>query len=155
MGKIGSAFQKAIELTVALFLVILSFICFVNVILRYIFSKGLSWSEELALTCFLWIIFLGAVLAAKERLHIKVDLFLRLLPERIRRVVDVMVHVIVLFTLYMLFVGSMAFVGNAHKSYSQAIPWLRYSYVYGAIIPGVIGMFVVFAGDLIRSLRGR
>ncbi|MDK2878005.1 MAG: TRAP-type transport system small permease protein [Thermoanaerobacteraceae bacterium] len=155
LGKVGSFFQKIIEFVTSVSLVLLSVICFMNVILRYIFKIGLSWSEEVALALFLWIIFLGAILASVEKLHIRVDLIIGLLSKKIRRILEILVLLIVIYALYILFKGSMIFVGNAHKSYSQTMPWLRYSYVYGAIIPSVIGMFIVYIGNLINILRGK
>lgn len=43
---------------------------FSNVVLRFIFSTGLPWGEELARYAFLWCTFLGAVLAVHENEHI-------------------------------------------------------------------------------------
>ena len=60
-------------------------IVFVNVALRYIVNTGLTWSEEIAVNLFVWVIFLGAILAGLEGLHIKVDLLTKKLPKKCRR----------------------------------------------------------------------
>ena len=40
-----------------------------NVILRYVFNSGLSWSEEACRFLFIWVTFLGAILANDAALH--------------------------------------------------------------------------------------
>ncbi|MDO5562528.1 MAG: TRAP transporter small permease [Synergistaceae bacterium] len=47
---------------------------FVQVIMRYVFSNSLSWSEELARYVFLWQIWLGASYAVKEHRHLRIEL---------------------------------------------------------------------------------
>jgi hypothetical protein len=53
-----------------------------NVILRYGFGTGINVSEELSRLMFIWVVFIGAVVAARERTHLSVDLLDRLLPQR-------------------------------------------------------------------------
>lgn len=53
-----------------------------NVILRYGFSTGIDVSEELSRLLFIWVVFVGAVLAAREKAHIKVDLLSANLSRR-------------------------------------------------------------------------
>lgn len=52
-----------------------------NVILRYGFGTGINVSEELARLLFIWVVFVGAVLAARERAHLNVDLLAQCLPR--------------------------------------------------------------------------
>lgn len=55
----------------------------VQVVTRYAFGQPLVWVEELAGYCFLWAVFLGAALGAKELRHIRIDTFVsRLQPRR-------------------------------------------------------------------------
>jgi TRAP-type C4-dicarboxylate transport system permease small subunit len=54
----------------------------VQVVTRYAFGQPLVWVEELAGYCFLWSVFLGAALGAKELRHIRIDTFVSRLPAR-------------------------------------------------------------------------
>ena len=54
----------------------------VQVVTRYAFGQPLVWVEELAGYCFLWSVFLGAALGAKELRHIRIDTFVARLPVR-------------------------------------------------------------------------
>ena len=47
---------------------------FMQVIMRYVFSNSLSWSEELARYLFLWQIWVGASYAVKEQRHLRIEM---------------------------------------------------------------------------------
>lgn len=51
---------------------------------RFLFSTGFSWMEELARVAFVWVVFLGAVVAMRRCLHIRVTAGIRALPARAR-----------------------------------------------------------------------
>jgi TRAP-type C4-dicarboxylate transport system permease small subunit len=54
----------------------------IQVITRYAFGQPLVWVEELAGYCFLWAVFLGAAVGAKELRHIRIDTFVGRLSVR-------------------------------------------------------------------------
>jgi len=56
-------------------LVVMVLTIFVNVVLRYGFSSGLQWSEELGLLMAVWFSFIAMVLGVKQNLHIHINLF--------------------------------------------------------------------------------
>jgi len=45
---------------------------FFQIVMRYVFSHSLSWTEELARYLFLWQVWLGASFAVKKRAHLKI-----------------------------------------------------------------------------------
>ena len=45
---------------------IMTILVFIQVVMRYVFSNSLSWSEELARFIFLWVSWIGASYAVKE-----------------------------------------------------------------------------------------
>lgn len=57
-------------------LVLMVTFVFLNAFLRYVFRSGLTWSEEGARYLFVWVVFLGAIVATQERGHLAVDLFI-------------------------------------------------------------------------------
>ena len=46
---------------------------FFQVILRYVFSSSLSWSEELARYIFIWQIWLGTSVAQRDNSHVRIE----------------------------------------------------------------------------------
>lgn len=57
----------------------------VQVGLRNGFDSGIAWVEAFQQYALLWLAFLGASIASRERKHISIDAFLLLLPERFRK----------------------------------------------------------------------
>lgn len=56
-------------------LLALTAVSFVAVIFRYVLNDSLTWSEEFARYLFIWMVFLGAAIAARRRAHIALDVF--------------------------------------------------------------------------------
>ena len=76
----------------ASFLSVTVIVVIINVILRYLFHGGLFWVEEVATTCFIWSIFIGAAAAYKYKIHIGIDLITKLFPERAREIVSIIIN---------------------------------------------------------------
>jgi len=55
-------------------LAVMTLLVFVQVIMRYVFSNSLSWSEEVARYIFLWLSWVGASYAVRERAHFRVEI---------------------------------------------------------------------------------
>lgn len=55
-------------------LVLMVAFVFTNALLRYVFHSGLTWSEEASRYLFVWVVFLGAIVATQERGHLAVDI---------------------------------------------------------------------------------
>ena len=53
---------------------------FGNVVLRYAFNSGITVSEELSRWLFVWLTFLGAIVALKEHGHLGTDMLVGRLP---------------------------------------------------------------------------
>ena len=59
----------------------------VNVITRKLFNYIIIWSEEIATSCFVYSVFIGAAYAYRKHQHVGVDLLVERLPAGARRVV--------------------------------------------------------------------
>jgi len=71
-----------IDLSAGILLGLIVTLVFAQVLFRYIFNFSLHWTEELAKYLFVWMTFIGSIGAFKDRIHIGVDFFVNLLPER-------------------------------------------------------------------------
>lgn len=70
-------FFRLLELLVVLCLVAMVFMVFGNVLLRYAFNSGITISEEMSRYCFIWLTYLGAMVAMREGGHLGVDTLIR------------------------------------------------------------------------------
>lgn len=66
-------------------------VLFVNIALREIFGYPLVWANELALTLFVWTVFVGAGIAFAENARIRFCLFVDLIPENRRFLAEALV----------------------------------------------------------------
>ncbi|MFB3819453.1 MAG: TRAP transporter small permease [Candidatus Methylomirabilales bacterium] len=69
----GWWFDRAVEAGIGLAFIAFVLLSFAQVILRYGFGRPLTWSEEVARYLFVWVVFLGAGVAARYRAHIALD----------------------------------------------------------------------------------
>ena len=77
-----------------------------NVILRYGFGTGITVSEELSRTMFVWITFIGAVVATREGTHLGVDSLVAHLPHGGKVACAVLSELIILGCCILIFWGT-------------------------------------------------
>ena len=86
MKTLTDLFFRLAEALLVLMLCAMVVMVFGNVVLRYGFNSGLDFSEELSRFFFIWITFLGAIIAMREKAHLGLDTLVRLLPRAGRKV---------------------------------------------------------------------
>lgn len=74
MNKILTLYCRALEWLLVLMLALMVVLVFGNVVMRYAFNSGITESEELSRWLFVWLTFLGAVVAVRERAHLGSDM---------------------------------------------------------------------------------
>lgn len=79
---------------------------FFNVVLRYGFNSGIALSDEGARYLFVWLTFIGAVIALRDNAHLGVDLLFRRLPALGQRVCAVIAELLMLFCCALFLIGS-------------------------------------------------
>ncbi|MEK9572159.1 MAG: TRAP transporter small permease subunit, partial [Paracoccaceae bacterium] len=57
-------------------------IVFIEVIRRFIFSYSSIWAEETARYAFIYLVWLGASAAIKDRSHIRIDIIFKFISDR-------------------------------------------------------------------------
>jgi TRAP-type C4-dicarboxylate transport system permease small subunit len=64
---------KALDAVLAALLLAMVLMVFGNVVLRYAFNSGIVVSEELSRFCFVWLTFIGAIVAMRDNAHLGMD----------------------------------------------------------------------------------
>ena len=106
MTKAIDYFFKLLEFLVVVSLVAMVVMVFGNVVLRFGFNSGILISEELSRWLFVWLTFLGAIVALNERSHLGTDMVVLLLPRRARLVCFGAAQVVMLYVSWLLLSGS-------------------------------------------------
>jgi TRAP-type transport system small permease protein len=73
-------FFKLLEMLVVLCLFAMVVMVFGNVVMRYAFNSGIQMSEEMSRFAFIWLTYLGAMIAMREGGHLGVDTMIKTLP---------------------------------------------------------------------------
>ncbi|UUZ62024.1 TRAP transporter small permease [Polaromonas sp. P1-6] len=73
---------KAVEAVLAMLLLGMVLMVFGNVVLRYAFNSGIVVSEELSRFFFVWLTFIGAIVAMRDGSHLGMDNVVSKLPRR-------------------------------------------------------------------------
>ncbi|MNF24297.1 TRAP-type C4-dicarboxylate transport system, small permease component [Pseudomonas linyingensis] len=106
MKKIADLYFRLLKLLIVLCMLGMVVLVFGNVVLRYAFNSGISVSEELSRWFFVWMVFLGALVALKERAHIGLDSLVKRLPPLGKRFCLVVGHLLMLFVTWLILSGS-------------------------------------------------
>lgn len=126
-----------------------------NVIMRYGFNSGIAASEDIARFLFIWMTFIGAILGVKDKAHLGMDAFIKLLPRGGKFVCSVLSHLLMLGTICMLLVGSWQQMRlNESVMAMGAIEYpLSWMYAAGFVGSAGLGMFVL--GNLVKLFSGK
>ncbi len=101
---------KGIEFLIAILAAILVVVVFSNVICRYFLQFALAWAEETARFLFIWLSFLGAILANAYSEHMNFDFLVGKLPRKLGLIVTITANIVVLIVLYFIFKGGIKLV---------------------------------------------
>ncbi len=99
--------KKLTEVIVILCSMVMTFILFIQVVLRYVFKSGISFGEELPRYLMAWIVFMAAGLAMQDDSHIKIVSLAHKFRGRTRLVLDLVAQVLSLGFVVFLFIESM------------------------------------------------
>ncbi|MBA1381231.1 TRAP transporter small permease [Pseudomonas brassicacearum] len=106
MTKVVDLYFKLLKLLIVLCMVAMIVLVFGNVVLRYAFNSGISVSEELSRWFFVWMIFLGVLVALKDRAHLGMNSLVKRLPPAGKRVCLVIGHLLMLYICGLIVIGS-------------------------------------------------
>ena len=81
MTTLTARLFQAVEALLAALLLAMVLMVFGNVVLRYVFNSGIVVSEELARFCFVWLTFIGAIVAVRDNAHLGMDNMVQRLPR--------------------------------------------------------------------------
>lgn len=94
LDRIEHRLRTALGMLVALLMAAIAVICFVEVILRYVFGASLSWYDEFVGYLLVWLTFLGAVLAQSYRQHIGIENLVEMASGKKRRLLEIANHLL-------------------------------------------------------------
>ena len=125
----------------------------VGVFSRYVLQNTFQWYDEIARLCFVWMIFLGAVVAVQRGAHFRLHLVVDRLGPRARRAADVAVSLCVLLFAGILIAGGWAIYPVARRQMTDAME-ISMLWFFAALPVGGALMIVFALPQLWALVRG-
>jgi TRAP-type C4-dicarboxylate transport system permease small subunit len=107
VGTALRVYCKGLEAVIVVCLALMVVLVFGNVVLRYAFNSGIAVSEELSRWLFVWLTFLGAVVALREHGHLGTEALVSRLGPLGRKACLVAGYILMLGCCWLLFSGSL------------------------------------------------
>jgi TRAP-type C4-dicarboxylate transport system permease small subunit len=132
-------FRKIVENIVNAIIVVMTLIICWQVFSRFVLGETPSWVLELSLLLMVWAGFIGIAMGIQDNSHIQITLFVKMLPEKVRRIMDKSNRILaMLFGLFLVIEGS---------KFANS---MRTSFIPGLKIPSsILYLAVPVAGVLI------
>jgi TRAP-type transport system small permease protein len=127
---------------------------FTNVVLRYAFNSGITVSEELSRWLFVWVTFLGAIVALNDRAHLGTDTLVSRLPILGKKICLGIGHVAMLFICWLLFKGALD-QAEVNLTTTSAAMEASVAIFYAAGIVCAVSGAVILLNDLWRLLTNQ
>jgi TRAP-type C4-dicarboxylate transport system permease small subunit len=147
-------FFKLLEFLVVVCMVAMVIMVFGNVVLRYAFNSGITVSDEMSRYCFIWLTYIGAMVAMHEGGHLGVDTVVKHLPVLGKKVCLFLSESLMLFCNVLFFMGTFEMHGLQVSNVSPVVG-ISMIWIYGigyvvSVVMGLINLKVIF-----RLLSGR
>lgn len=155
MKKLIDGFFKLLEFLVVAMLLAMVVMVFGNVVARYAFNTGIVLSEEMSRYCFIWLTYIGAMVAMREGGHLGMDSLVQILPLVGKKVCFFLSEVMMLVCNAMFLWGTYQMHDLQVTNYSPVVGFSMI-WVYGigyvvAVVMGVMNinqLYLLFTGQL-------
>jgi TRAP-type C4-dicarboxylate transport system permease small subunit len=154
MQMIVEGYFKLLKVLIALFLAIMVVLVFGNVVLRYGFNSGITVSEEVSRWLFVWLTFLGAIVALRQHGHLGVDSLVKQLPNVAKRACLIVSQMLMLYATWLLLQGSWQQT-LINWDVSAPASGLSTGWFYGVGIVFGVSAGLILLVELYRSITGK
>jgi len=127
---------------------------FLGVFSRYVMQATFKWYDEVARLCFVWIIFLGAAVAVRRRLHFRMHLVFDRLTPGARQVAERLTTLTVIGFGVILVAGGIRMAPIAHRQVTDALE-ISQLWFFGALPVGGALMILFALPELWRPDNSR
>lgn len=151
LKKIKGFLDKLLLYVSLTLLAVMTIVIIYQVFSRQVLHSTPSWSEELSRVLFVWVAFLGVAYGFKEKLHIGVGLFVKLLPEKVQTFFEYFTKILIIgFGILILYYGwhFTTLMGNSTLP-GMGVP----SSVLYIVIP-ITGFYVMLYGIELLFVKG-
>lgn len=122
---------------------------------KYIpFLKDPAWSEEMVLTCMIYMAFLSAALAIRKGTHIRMTSLDIYLPRKVIIVLDLAAYVLVLiFSIVLIWEGFQFAMAIGSRATYTSLPWLSRFWLYAPVPISGVAMVMFQLEVIVNYIR--
>jgi C4-dicarboxylate transporter DctQ subunit len=154
LGRIRTIIDRGIFCIIVFIVAVLTATSFFQVVARYVFHRPPSWSEEVVRYLFIWLVFLATSVGFRRGSHLGVDFFVGLLPPKVRKAVEVGIHLFLGLLLAVVTWQGVVMTGMVKFQLSPAMR-ISMSWIYAAIPVGGFFMLLEVVSLFLKSLKRR
>ncbi|MBR0558262.1 TRAP transporter small permease [Ciceribacter sp. L1K23] len=154
MQKLIDLFYRLLDVLLIFLLSGMAVMVFVNVVLRYAFNSGLTVSDELARYFFVWVTFIGAVVAFREHGHMGVETLVAMFGRKGRVICMALSNILIIGVSAIFFWGTWKQF-PINWSMSAPVTGLSMGFVYGIGFFTGAGCVIIALERLLRVVTGR
>jgi TRAP-type C4-dicarboxylate transport system permease small subunit len=107
MDRLLRPYCRLLEMVIAGCLAAMVVLVFGNVVLRYVFNSGIAVSEEISRWLFVWLTFLGSIVALREHAHLGTEVLVGRLGPLGKKACLMVAYGLMLLMCWMLFRGAL------------------------------------------------
>jgi TRAP-type C4-dicarboxylate transport system permease small subunit len=153
VNRLLDLYCKLLDALIVVFLAIMVVLVFGNVVLRYAFNSGSTVSEEVSRWLFVWVTFMGAIVALRHRAHLGTDVLVSRLGPLGKKACLVVAHVGMLYVSGLIGLGSWRQV-LINADVSAPVTGWPVALVYAAGLLFAVSAIVFLLVELLRVLSG-
>ena len=153
MRQLVDGYFRALRLFIVACLAAMVVLVFGNVVLRYVFNTGITISEEASRWLFVWMTFLGAIVALRDHGHLGTDVLVARLPKAGKKACLLIGQVLMLYVTWLVLEGS--WTQTVINLDTQApVTGAPIAVVYGTGVVFAVSAGALLARELWRTARG-
>ena len=141
-------FFKGLELLIVLCMLAMVVMVFGNVVLRYAFNTGITTSDEMSRYFFIWLTYIGAMVAMREKGHLGVDTLVKHLGLSGKKVCLFLSEAIMLGCNVLFFIGTFKMhdlqVTNISPVVGMSMIWVFGIGYIVAVVMGIMNVNVIY-----------
>ncbi len=153
LKKLIDRYCQLLSLLMVVGLALMVVLVFANVVMRYAFNSGITVSEELSRWLFVWVTFLGAIVAMNEGAHLGTDMLVSRLSLRGKKFCLLLGHLLMLFVCWLMFKGSLDQV-LVNRDSTSAVMEVSMGIFYACGMVFAVSGAVILLNQLWRLVRG-
>jgi len=136
LGKINDGVCRICSALLIVLLSAIVIILFGSVFWRYFLNDPITWSEDAALLCMVWMTLLGAPVGLRHGGHVATEMVLQALPGQLITWLRAMISLVILATAAVVVYYGVPFVKQGMARIIPSMDWLSQGYVYLALPVG-------------------